>query len=426
MGESLIVRKGGGAEVKITGQELFTGEYGESIENFDTVKVVFLPAVSQWDTSIIKLTNPAFIPQASIRGLSFSPDGTHLAATNDNSPFIFIYKRDGDTFTKLANPAALPTDRGNKVSFSPDGTYLAIGGEITPFITIYKRDGDTFTKLADPSVRPSSVAHKPSFSTDGTYLAVPHDAGNRVIIYKRNGDTFNTLLPEPGTGNFPVNLRPTGNGRGTSFSPDGTYLAIAHLVSPFITILKRDGDTFTKLANPATLPAGDAQGTAFSNDGTYLAVAHSGSPFITIYKRDGDTFTKLADPAALPASGGLTTTFTTDGGYLAVTHGTTPRITIYKRDGDTFTKVNDPATLPSGIGYDADFSPDEYSIYLAVAHQFPQYISIYKTTVSTEDTLIFKAENIIDVEADDLGYAIEDGDAGETKTIVSLFRKEEV
>ena len=39
---------------------------------------------------------------------------------------------------------------------------------------------------------------------------------------------------------------------------------------------------------------------AFSSDDTYMAVAHQNSPFITIYKRSGDTFTKLADPATLP------------------------------------------------------------------------------------------------------------------------------
>ena len=39
-----------------------------------------------------------------------------------------------------------------------------------------------------------------------------------------------------------------------------------------------------KLANPATLPTGTGRGCSFSPDGTYLAVAHSVSPFLTIYK----------------------------------------------------------------------------------------------------------------------------------------------
>ena len=60
-----------------------------------------------------------------------------------------------------------------------------------------------------------------------------------------------------------------------AFSPDGLFLAIAGNVNPFITIYKRDGSTFTKLPNPATLPASNSYDCAFSPDGLYLAVSHS-------------------------------------------------------------------------------------------------------------------------------------------------------
>ena len=123
---------------------------------------------------------------------------------------------------------------------------------------------------------------------------------------------------------------PAGYGYGTAFSTDGTYLSVAHPTSPFVTIYKRSGDTFTKLSDPATLPAGTGLGTAFSTDGTYLSVAHYVSPFVTIYKRSGDTFTKLSDPATLPAGYGYGTAFSTDGTYLSVAHRTSPFVTIYK------------------------------------------------------------------------------------------------
>ncbi len=58
-------------------------------------------------------------------------------------------------------------------------------------------------------------------------------------------------------------------------------------------VVKIDFDP-TKLANPATLPTGYALDCAFDPTGTYLAVAHNNSPYITIYKRSGDAFTKLA------------------------------------------------------------------------------------------------------------------------------------
>ena len=49
---------------------------------------------------------------------------------------------------------------------------------------------------------------------------------------------------------------------------------MTHASSPYITIYKQNGDTFTKLPNPPTLPTGDGYGVAFDSTGTYLAVAY--------------------------------------------------------------------------------------------------------------------------------------------------------
>ena len=62
-----------------------------------------------------------------------------------------------------------------------------------------------------------------------------------------------------------------------------------------------------KLPNPDILPTGTGYGTAFSPDGNYLSVAHNNSPYITIHKRDGDTFTKLSNPSKLPTNTGYGT-----------------------------------------------------------------------------------------------------------------------
>ena len=96
---------------------------------------------------------------------------------------------------------------------------------------------------------------------------------------------------------------------------------------------------------------------ALSAGGTYMSVAYEASPYITIYKRSGDTFTKLADPATLPTGVGLGVSWSPDGTYMSVSNGTaSPFITIYKRSGDTFTKLADPATLPTGVGRGVSFS----------------------------------------------------------------------
>lgn len=50
---------------------------------------------------------------------------------------------------------------------------------------------------------------------------------------------------------------------------------------------------FAKLTNPTNLPAGSAYDVAFSDNAIYMAVAHATSPYVTLYKRSGATFTKL-------------------------------------------------------------------------------------------------------------------------------------
>ena len=139
----------------------------------------------------------------------------------------------------------------------------------------------------------------------------------------------NTKTYDGGAEKKSPDFNPTGITQGVAWSSDGTYMSVAHATSPFITIYKRSGDTFTKLANPATLPAGSAQGVAWSSDGTYMSVTHATSPFITIYKRSGDTFTKLANPATLPTGDGTGVSWSSDGTYMSVAHDNSPFITIY-------------------------------------------------------------------------------------------------
>ena len=60
----------------------------------------------------------------------------------------------------------------------------------------------------------------------------------------------------------------SGIGKGTSFSPDGTYLAVAVASSPYIQVYKRAGDTFTQLpALTAAASASRRPGTSFARYG---------------------------------------------------------------------------------------------------------------------------------------------------------------
>ena len=208
-----------------------------------------------------------------------------------------------------------------------------------------------------------------SFSYDGTYLAVGHLTSPYITVYKRTGDTFTKVS---------ALTAPEGDGSDCNFSYDGTYLAVSHSVSPYITVYKRTGDTFAKVS-ALTAPEGTGTACSFSYDGIYLAVGHTTSPYITVYKRSGDTFTKVSALTA-PQGNVFGCSFSYDGIYLAVVHTGSPYITVYKRSGDTFTKVS-ALTALEGDGHRCSFSYD--GTYLAVVHTGSPYVTVYKRTGDT-------------------------------------------
>ena len=63
------------------------------------------------------------------QGVVASP--THLAAGQNNTPFFTIYSRSGDTFTKLTDPATLPPANVRGATFSNNGDYLAVAHNTT-------------------------------------------------------------------------------------------------------------------------------------------------------------------------------------------------------------------------------------------------------------------------------------------------------
>ena len=237
-----------------------------------------------------KLDNPATLPTGAGQDAKFSPDDTYLAVAHATSPFITIYKRNGDTFTKLDNPANLPTGTAHWVGWSYDNTYLAVGHSTSPYITIYKRSGDVFTKLANPADLPQDAVPRVAWSkTNSTYLyaGVYNSIFTYGRMYKRTNDTFSVISFSSPKG-F----------RDAAFSPNDDYFTLAYLEQAesidYLKIYKHSGDTFTSLDDPAELAHPTC--ISWSPDSIYLSLGE-GNGHVFTYKRDGDTFTKLAYPA---------------------------------------------------------------------------------------------------------------------------------
>lgn len=317
----------------------------------------FITIYSRTGDVFTKLANPASLPggnsQSSCQFNALVGGGvvssTVLATTQGSSPYINTYDISGNTFTKNANPLTLPPAEAHQVAFAPNGM-LAVAHDGSPFMTVYT--ADAVNKLTNPSALPSGGGEGIAWNGNSRVAVGGGGANPRVSVYSVSGQAPASTLARVAE----LNVGSGGFGFGLAYTGDGAFLAVAHDNSPFVSVFSISGDTYTKVADPATLPASNGNGVAWNPDGTSLAVAHTTSPFVTIYNRSGSTLTKIANPADLPTGTGQMVSWSADGTSLAVSHNTSPFVTIYNRTGDTFTKVADPATLPPSAARGVDFS----------------------------------------------------------------------
>lgn len=343
--------------------------------------------------------------------VAFSPNANYMAITyENNSPYIKMFKRNGDQFERLTTnaPDTIPVYSSPDYryiscqKFSPDGNYFVVGLSKTPFIYIYKRTGDQFLKLSDPGVLPTSGVACIAWSSDSTYLCVGHTTSPRVTIYKRAADVF-TKLANPGSlpGSQPIDIL---------FSPNDSHLAISMASSPYFFMYNRSGDVFTKQSDLATpLPsqysmtwAADSSymvfvrtdvytyenhivvymnssgvltlnGTAYSlqfnvkpragttnyvrsakitPDGQFLVclMYASYSPTIVLYQISaGPTFTYVTNDTFQDTQGSYPSyDISNDSQYIMVTSNNDQTVAIYKRDGNTFNRISNNGGMTSG------------------------------------------------------------------------------
>ena len=235
-----------------------------------------------------KLANPATLPPDTSEGCSWSGDGNYLAVASPySSPAIVIYKRSGDTFTALANPLNLsPWVNFVDCAFSSDGVYLTVVGKISQAVSyinvvdVYKRSGDTFTKLGI-ATQLEVNAESCKFCKSNNRFLVTSDIDNHpptTYIYKCDGDFVGIAGAFSASDLY----------RYATWSNDGSHLVVcgSGYSSPYFQIFK-DGDTPIKLSSPVPTALPDSaftHGCAWSPDGTYLVLAHDVSPYISIYK----------------------------------------------------------------------------------------------------------------------------------------------
>jgi hypothetical protein len=130
-------------------------------------------------------------------------------------------------------------------------------------------------------------------------------------------------------------------------NPGNQYLAVGMSVAPFIAIYKRNGDTFTRLATPASVPIYAVTGVAW-NGYDHLITVHAAYPYATVYKvnRFTDSFTKLPDfvtNQGYADTGAVSITTISGTTYMAFTFSLVPYLKSFIISGDTFGQCSNPA-----------------------------------------------------------------------------------
>lgn len=230
------------------------------------------------------------------KGVSFSADGKILMVAGYNARKIFLLERsaDGLTYNMRSSSGDTSMAYAQCGQMSPDGTLFAYGNNNFARLEIWGRSTPTSWNLTyltpvpthGSPFTPSCIA----FSKDSKFMFVASYTTNySLYVYERNPDnTFGI-----------ARWMHFGNGiKSLELSPDETHLAVTMYDSPYVAVFK--WDKTTKLLTDLNLPAGliplRSEKLSYSSDSKYLLVGHqntAGNPKTTMLKRVGDTYSKV-------------------------------------------------------------------------------------------------------------------------------------
>ncbi|HVZ80304.1 MAG TPA: hypothetical protein VHE12_05800 [bacterium] len=219
----------------------------------------------------------------SFKDKGFGPDDTKTPKGVQGAILNFGFKLDQLDDTDFP-VTALPGD-GRAIAWSPAGDLVAVGSASADYLLVYLYQAGVFTLISaiGGSDLPTGTVNALAWSPDGQYLAAavsPASGSTRAFLYKRTGQTLALVSPSSYT-------QPTGNAFGVAWSSDSNLVAWAHATTPYVTVHQRSGSTFTKIANPSTLPTAQANCVAFTPGAYAQSIGDpQGSP-TTVYEGYG-------------------------------------------------------------------------------------------------------------------------------------------
>lgn len=354
-------------------------------------------------SSAITGTGAASTTIQTVTGLKFTPNNQHLFIYSDNATNCRLLKfaNTGTTAATIyvdqggsAVPSCPSHNANNKVEMTSNGN-LAITFTSSPYVRLWKLNGDVF--VLNPNDTGVSANNK-------LFVNFPPTAAPTVIALSRNADymflsdgsTYSSIYRRQPSGKYLPALVLTVSTVGTpnyssaptvSFSGgSGSGLKAKASVSggaitsiriydqgtgytsaPTVSLTGGGCSTCSTVSSAYTLAGVPSSPTAaaFSPDDRYLAVANSSTVQLWTVDTNTDTFTTLS---TLSVSNVGIMKFSQDGKYLALGKTTNTatvagNIVMYKVDAaNTFTALTMPTNSYSDAAtnrpLDIDFSPD--------------------------------------------------------------------
>ena len=279
-----------------------------------------------------------------IYGIALSPDGTYLVACGNGTPYLAAWKRSGSTYTRLSqsNFSSIPASN-YAVAFGGDGLQLAVGGGTSPYIHTYTLDTstDVFTKNSAPATPPA-------------------------------GSVWDVAYNRTGTG-----------------STASTVLITASSTTPYLNVFTVSGSTYTKIANPVTLPSSACYVCGINGAGTQMLIAQTATPYVYLYTLSAGVLTNSAFTAAVSAAPAKIA-YNWAGTRVGISYNSGTNNSIYNISGSTYTSqtityTGTLASLSSGAANGGISWSDNDTYYTVLRNGFP-YIMRYSVSSNTFTT----------------------------------------
>lgn len=323
-----------------------------------------------------------------VNRIQFTPDGNNLAVAHSVTPYFHLLDFSQTTGVLTSNVTYTLGGNAIDLSISQDGTKIALVTEVDNRLTILDWVGGSLSLRVETSLPMNPAAVE--FMLDGQNILVGYTGNPYGALYTITGVGVSKLFDRTDTAVVPrayINIPGTTNVITISTS-NVPYFNISNTVRPSVRDVKGIAykgitpiiDIQYELSTVTNYTVLDgANDAAWSPDGIYCAVALPNAPFFHLLKRTGDSLTKVSeflfDRAATSVS------WYPDGINLIVgcVDGT---VNLLQRNGDTISRVSQVTLTAGGVRKIAT-SPDSSNTYSAATSDSDPTLYLIKRVTNT-------------------------------------------